>query len=155
MRRRSPPPLIECRASVRDATAKWLSTLHTSAYRLTGGRVGRRLVNNDMLLLTTTGRSSGRPHTIPLLYLRDEPDVLVIASWGGRDYPPDWYLNLRADPDVTVQIDGTTWRGVSAELIEPQRSEWWEHAVAAYDGYAEYQTRTERLIPIVRITPKS
>lgn len=136
---------------MRDVTAKWLSTLHTSAYRLTGGRVGRRLVNNDMLLLTTIGRSSGRAHTIPLLYLRDEPDVLVIASWGGRDYAPDWYLNLRADPSVIVQIDDTTWRGVSAELTEAQRSEWWERAVAAYDGYQEYQSRTDRVIPIIRI----
>lgn len=136
---------------MRDVTAKWLSTLHTHAFRLTGGLVGRRLVNNDMLLLTTTGRSSGRAHTVPLLYLRDEPDVIVIASWGGRDHAPDWYLNLAADPAVDVQIDSTSWRGVAAELTEPQRSEWWERAVAAYDGYREYQSRTDRVIPIIRI----
>jgi deazaflavin-dependent oxidoreductase (nitroreductase family) len=139
---------------LRDATAKWLSTLHTGAYRLTGGRVGRRLVSNDMLLLTTEGRSSGRQHTIPLLYLRDGTDIIVIASWGGRDYPPDWYLNLTADPGVVVQIDGTTWSGSAGVMPEPERSVWWERAVAAYDGYEEYQSRTDRVIPIVRISRK-
>ena len=137
---------------MRDNTAKWLSAVHAAAYRLTGGRIGRRFVNNDMLLLTTTGRSSGRAHTVPLLYLRDEPDVLVIASWGGRDYAPDWYLNLKADPSVTVQIDGNTWPGTTEDLEDPERAEWWDRAVAAYDGYAEYQTRTDRVIPIIRIS---
>lgn len=136
---------------MRDNTAKWLSAIHAGAYKLTGGHVGRRFVNNDMLLLTTTGRSSGRDHTVPLLYLRDEPDVLVIASWGGRDYPPDWYLNLTAEPRVNVQIDANRWPGNAQELSEPERAEWWRHAVAAYNGYAEYQTRTDRVIPIIRI----
>ena len=135
---------------MRDNTAKWLSAIHAGAYKLTGGRVGRRFVNNDMLLLTTTGRSSGRNHTVPLLYLNDHPDVLVIASWGGRDYPPDWYLNLTDDPRVSVQINGNTWAGVAQQLAEPERSERWEQAVAAYDGYAEYQTRTDRVIPVIR-----
>lgn len=125
------------------------------AYRTTGGRVGRRLVNNDMLLLTTTGRSSGRDHTVPLLYLDDQPDVLIIASWGGRDYPPDWYLNLTADNRVGVQINGNKWPGLAQQLTGPERTEWWDRAVAAYDGYAEYQTRTDRVIPIIRISRSS
>ncbi len=138
---------------MRDATARRLSTLHTLAYRLTGGRIGRRLVNNDMLLLTTTGRRSRRQHTIPLLYLRDGDSVIVVASWGGRDYPPHWYLNVTADPAVFVQIDGTGWPAVAEELDEPERSTWWQHAVTAYDGYTEYQSRTDRVIPILRLTP--
>jgi len=139
--------------SVRDTTARRLSALHTLSYRLTGGRIGRRLVNNDMLLLTTTGRRSGRQHTIPLLYLRDGDSVIVIASWGGRDYPPHWYLNVTADPAVFVQIDRTGWPAVAVELDEPERSSWWQHAITAYDGYAEYQSRTDRVIPILRLTP--
>ena len=139
---------------MRDATARRLSTLHTLTYRLTGGRIGHRLVNNDMMLLTTTGRRSGRRHTIPLLYLRDGVSVIVIASWGGRDYPPHWYLNVQAHPDVTVQIDGESWAAVAHELAEPERSAWWQHAVTAYDGYALYQSRTDRTIPILRLTPR-
>jgi deazaflavin-dependent oxidoreductase (nitroreductase family) len=138
---------------VRDATARRLSTLHTLTYRLTGGRIGRRLVNNDMLLLTTTGRRSGREHTIPLLYLRDGNAVIVIASWGGRDDPPHWYLNVIADPNVSVQINGATWNAVVDELDEPERSTWWGRAVAAHDGYAAYQSRTTRVIPILRLSP--
>lgn len=139
---------------MRDGTAKVLSLAHRLAYQATGGRLGRRLVNNDMLLLTTTGRRSGTDHTVPLLYLRDAADVVVIASWGGRDYPPHWYLNLASNPVVSVQIDDTRWRGVAADLDEPERSAWWARAVAAYDGYAEYQSRTERVIPVVRISPQ-
>jgi deazaflavin-dependent oxidoreductase (nitroreductase family) len=139
---------------VLDGTARRLSALHALTYKLTGGRVGRRLVANDMLLLTTAGRKSGRAHTVPLLYLRDGDDVLVIASWGGRDYPPHWYLNLSANPTVQVQIDTDRWSGRAVALDEPERTTWWEKAVEAYSGYATYQGRTERVIPIIRITKR-
>ena len=138
---------------MRDLTAKRLSALHRSAYRLTGGRIGKRLVNNDMLLLTTTGRRSGASHTVPLLFLPDGEDVIVIASWGGRDYPPDWYTNIEAESAVTVQIDESRWSARADMMTEDERDLWWERAVAAYDGYRQYQSRTERLIPIVRISP--
>jgi len=138
---------------MRDRTARRLSTLHAATFRLTGGRIGRRFVKNDILLLTTVGRRSGRPHSVPLLYLRDGADVLVIASWGGRDYPPDWYLNLIETPAVSVQVDAARWTATAAELNEPARSQWWERAVAAYEGYATYQQRTGRTIPIIRISP--
>ena len=137
---------------MRDGTAKWLSAAHTQLFRATGGRIGRRLVDNDMLLLTTTGRNSGREHTVPLLFLEDGNDVIVIASWGGRDYSPDWYINVEADASVTVQIESERWSGTAAVIDEPERSEWWQRAVAAYDGYREYQGRTDRVIPVVRIS---
>lgn len=73
---------------MQDRTARWLSTAHARVFRFTGGRTGKRLVNHDMLLLTTVGRLSGSRHTIPLLYLRDNDRLVIIASWGGRDYPP-------------------------------------------------------------------
>lgn len=136
---------------MRDGTAKWLSAAHKVLFRVSSGRIGKRLVNNDMLLLTTKGRRSGREHTIPLLYLRDGADVIVIASWGGRDYPPDWYLNVVAEPTVSVHIRSQRWAGTAVELEEPERSEWWQAAVAAYSGYEEYQSRTDRVIPVLRI----
>ena len=104
-----------------------------------------------MLLVTTRGRQSGRNHTVPLLYLRDGKDVIVIASWGGRDHPPHWYLNMKSDPRVTVQIDGRQRPATAIELDAPDRSHWWQRAVAAYEGYAEYQSRTDRVIPILRL----
>jgi deazaflavin-dependent oxidoreductase (nitroreductase family) len=136
---------------VRDDIAKRLSALHRVVYRTSRGVIGRRLVDNDMLLLTTTGRHTGGAHTVPLLYLCDDDTPLVIASWGGRDRHPEWYLNLLSDPQVEVQIRGGRFAATAAPLGEPERSEWWKRAVAAYDGYATYQSRTDRVIPIVRL----
>lgn len=138
---------------MRDGTAKFLSTIHTTTYRLTGGRVGRRLIANDMLLLTTRGRRTGNPHTVPLLYLRDGTDVLVIASWGGRPYHPHWYENLLAHPQASVQVSGDRW-AVAAETMEAnERAAWWPRVVQAYNGYASYEARTDRQIPVVRLRP--
>lgn len=138
---------------MRDATAKHLSTLHTLVYRATGGRLGTRLVDNDMLLLTTRGRLSGKPHTVPLLYLREGDRFVVFASWGGRDYPPHWYLNLRADPNVKVQVAGRRLDCTARDAGPTERDHWWAKATEAYDGYAVYQSRTDREIPVVMLTP--
>ncbi len=141
--------------SMRDNTAKWLSRLHSGVFRMTGGVVGRRLVDNDMLLLTTSGRVTGRSHTVPLLYLRDGDAVVVFASWGGRDDHPEWYLNLVEDPHAAVQIDGRRY-GVFARTAEAdEREGWWAAAQEAYSGYTTYQSRTERQIPVVILEPAS
>ena len=138
---------------VRDATARRLSRLHAALYRTTRGRVGKRLVANDMLLLTTRGRRSDKTHTVPLLYLSDGEAVVVIASWGGRDYDPDWYLNLLARPAATVDLGGTS-RPVMARIADgEERVIWWRRAQQAYRGYQAYQRRTRREIPIVILEP--
>jgi F420H(2)-dependent quinone reductase len=140
---------------VRDSAVKRLSTLHRVLYRLTGGRVGRRLVDNDILLLTTRGRGTGRAHTVPLLYLRDGECLVVIASYGGRDRHPEWYLNLVAEPSVTAQT-GRNRRSFQARTAtEDERERWWPRVVAAYSDYAVYQGRTDRQIPVVMLEPPS
>jgi deazaflavin-dependent oxidoreductase (nitroreductase family) len=139
---------------MRDGTAKFLSTIHTFTYRLTGGRVGRRLVDNDMLLLTTRGRRTGKPHTVPLLYLSDGDNLVVIASWGGRPHHPHWYANLETQPKAIVQVLDRRW-GVTAEPMEAsERAQWWPRIVGAHDGYAVYQARTDRPIPVIRLRPR-
>lgn len=138
---------------MQDRTAKNLSTLHTFLYRATRGVIGRRLVNNDMLLLTTEGRHTGKPHTIPLLYVGDGADLAIVASWGGRDNHPEWYLNLVAEPEVEVQLPGNRLR-MSARTASPaERARLWPRILDAYNGYATYQGRTDREIPIVILTP--
>ncbi len=134
---------------MRDRTAKNLSTLHTFMYRLTRGQIGRRLVDNDMLLLSTTGRSTGRTHTVPLLYLRDDADLVVVASWGGRSNNPEWYLNLLANPVAAVQINGERFEARSATADPARRARLWPRILSAYDGYHTYQSRTDREIPVV------
>lgn len=138
---------------MRDATARRLSRLHTLLYRATGGVIGRRLVNNDMLLLTTIGRRSGRPHTVPLLYLADGDRLVVIASWGGRPADPEWYQNLVAQPKAQVQVRGSRHHVVARVADEDERERWWPRVVAAYQGYAAYQARTDRPIPVVFLDP--
>lgn len=134
---------------MRDADVKRLSTFHTFVYRATNGLVGRRLVNNDMLLLTTRGRASGEPHTVPLLYLTDNDRLIVIASYGGRPDHPEWYRNLQHEPAATVQILGSTRSVKATTMAASERAQWWPRVVDAYGDYAEYQYRTDREIPVL------
>lgn len=135
---------------MRDANVRRASAIHKHLFRITGGRLGNRLVDNDMLLLTTTGRVSGKPHTVPLLYLQNGASLVVVASYGGRDFYPDWYLNLVEIPEVKVQLPrGRPSVMVSRTADPEERRGWWPKIVEAYDGYAIYQGRTEREIPVV------
>ena len=138
---------------MRDSSVKRWSTIHGFLFRATNGRVGRRLVYNDMLLLTTTGRSTGTAHTVPLLYLTDGERLVVIASYGGRDRAPDWYLNLIEEPEVSVRTPGAIRRLRARPAGEDEHENWWPRVVDAYAGYAEYQAKTSRKIPIVFLEP--
>lgn len=138
---------------MKDVSVRLWSGLHTVLYRATGGLIGRRLVDNDMLLLTTTGHRSGDDHTVPLLYLRDGANLVVIASYGGRPRHPTWYENLVADPSVRVRVGWTTLRMRARTATPEERARWWPEIVTAYDGYATYQSRTDREIPVVFLEP--
>ena len=140
---------------MRDATARRLSRLHAILYRTTRGRVGTRLVAHDMLLLNTRGRTSGKLHTVPLLYLLDGETPVVVASWGGRDYHPDWYLNLIAQPAATVNIGAVSRAVVARTANRKERAIWWPRVQQAYRGYKLYQSRTRREIPIVLLEPRA
>ena len=134
---------------VNDPTVKLLSQVHTLLYRATNGIIGQRLVKNDMLLLTTTGRKSGDPHTVPLLYLQDQERLIVIASYGGRPKHPSWYGNLIAHPEAWVQILGDRRTVNSRTMDDEERAKWWPKVVAAYGDYAVYQSKTDREIPLI------
>ncbi len=122
---------------------------HACLYRASGGRLGGRLGRAPVLLLTTTGRASGRPRTTPLNYLRDGDDLVVVASFGGSDTHPDWYLNLRRRPLVEVQIGGERQPREARPATPEERARLWPRVVEMYPGYARYQERTSRLIPLV------
>jgi len=122
-------------------------------YEMTNGMLGRRLAGNDMLLLTTRGRLTGELHTVPLLYLRDGDRLLVIASYGGRDRHPEWYLNLLADSSVTARVGNRTLAMTARTVSSAERAGWWPTVVKAYGDYAVYQERTDREIPIVALEP--
>jgi deazaflavin-dependent oxidoreductase (nitroreductase family) len=141
------------RDPMRDSHVKRLSALHKSVYRATRGHIGRRLVDNDMMLLTTTGRTTGVTHTVPLLYLVDDDDLVVIASYGGREEHPEWYRNLVVTPLVSAQILGETIALDARTMSQRERHAWWPRIVAAYADYEVYQSRTNREIPVVRLSP--
>jgi F420H(2)-dependent quinone reductase len=130
-----------------------LSRFHRRLYRLTIGLLGRRLVRNDILLLTTYGSRTGREHTVPLLYLCDGDRLVVIASYGGRPNHPQWFQNLMANPEAVVQVRSKRW-AVRARAATPDEwSEWWPRVLAAYYKYRVYQSNTDRPIPIVFLDP--
>jgi deazaflavin-dependent oxidoreductase (nitroreductase family) len=106
-----------------------------------------------VLLLTTTGRRSGKPRTTPLTFFRDGANLLVIASNGGADRPPDWSLNLEQNPRAVVKI-GTDELIVQARTASPkERERLWVAITATYSGYARYQKKTARQISVLILTP--
>ncbi|OLT20382.1 hypothetical protein BJF78_09780 [Pseudonocardia sp. CNS-139] len=116
----------------------------------TGGAVdGMR--REGIVLLTTTGRRSGRPYTAPMMFHRDGDRVLVIASNIGAPRHPDWYLNLVADPHVTVELPDETYAGVAAPLTGDDRAKTWETLKSTYPFFADHETRTSREIPVVAL----
>ncbi len=107
-----------------------------------------------MLLLDHIGAKSDIKRTTPLVYVADDPDVVIVASKGGHPRHPAWYHNLRANPNTTIQI-GSDRRAVHARVATPQeRERLWPKAVATYAGYQGYQQRTDREIPLVILEPR-
>jgi F420H(2)-dependent quinone reductase len=131
--------------------------LHQALYERTDGRVGHRTIGVPTLLLRTTGRRSGATRTNALVYARDGGDYLVVASNGGADRPPAWLHNLRAKPEVEIQV-GRGRNGATARIIEPSDAEYervWQRVNANnHDRYTEYQTKTSRPIPVIALTPR-
>lgn len=126
-----------------------VTSLHTALFRVTRGRLGGRLGRVEQVLLTTTGRRTGARRTTPLAVLVDGDRLVLIASNAGSPGHPDWYLNLSANPDVVVERGRERLR-LRAHTATPQeRAILWPRAVALYGGYARYQRRTAREIPVV------
>jgi deazaflavin-dependent oxidoreductase (nitroreductase family) len=129
------------------------SAVHRTVYRATGGRAGGRMGKGDILLLTTTGRHSGRQRTNPLIYVPDGNDWVVIGSNGGRSDHPAWWLNLQANPHATVEVRKRRSEVVASEVEGADRDRLWAAAVAAFPNYDAYRARTDRTIPVVRLHP--
>ena len=138
--------------AVRLAT-HYLGALHRVLYRASGGRIGSRIWGLPIVLLTTTGRRSGRRRTVPLCSLPRGESYVVIASYGGLDRPPSWWLNLQRDPHATVQLGRTTRNVVARETTSAERDRLWAEVTAIAPGYLGYERRTSRRIPVVVLEP--
>ncbi len=126
------------------------SRLHVDLYRALGGRGPG---NRNTLLLVTNGRKTGREVTTPLLYVEDKEKLYVVASFGGSDTPPRWYLNLTANPEVAVEVRGRTGRYRARSLTVEEAAPVWPKLLELFPPYAGYQKKTRRLIPIVELAP--
>ena len=142
------------RMRARRLVIRSVSRTHLAIHRLTRGRVLGSVAGMPVLLLTTTGRRSGKARTTPLTFFRDGTDLVVIASNGGADRPPAWSLNLQQTPRAVVEIGSDKLVVTARAASEQERERLWVVVTATYAGYARYQERTTRRIPVVLLTPE-
>ncbi|MEV3925000.1 nitroreductase family deazaflavin-dependent oxidoreductase [Actinomadura coerulea] len=122
---------------------------HVERYQATDGAEGHEWQGTVTLLLTTTGRRSGKEHTTPLIYQTEGDAYLVVASKGGADEPPLWYLNLKDKPEVTVQVKGDRFTARARTASPEEKPPLWRKMAATWPDYDEYQKKTDRDIPVV------
>ena len=134
---------------------KMLSALHRFWYGLTDGRVGSRMNGMDVLLMTTKGRKSGNERTTPLQYMRDGDAYVVVASNGGSDRHPGWWLNLRSEPSATIRVRDARIAVRGEEASDDERARLWPLLASAYAGYDQYAKETTRRIPVVILRPRA
>jgi deazaflavin-dependent oxidoreductase (nitroreductase family) len=141
--------------NAKDVAARLITGFHHGLLRATGGRVGNRLACMPVVVLETTGRKSGEPRrtmlTAPVV---DGETVVLVASYGGDDRHPAWYLNLTANPDVTLERDGVRREYTARTATAEEKAALWPRITSSYKGYAGYQKRTDRDIPVVLLTPR-
>lgn len=130
---------------------RWLTGTHTLLYRLSDGRLGGRLVQMPVLLLSTVGRRSGRLRITPLTYFQDGERFVLVASNGGTSGSPGWYHNLMASPEALVQAGSRVLMARAEQLPAAERARLWPLVTDVYPGYREYQKRTDREIPLVAL----
>jgi deazaflavin-dependent oxidoreductase (nitroreductase family) len=118
-------------------------------FRSNNGKVGGQFGNAPLVLLTTTGAKSGKPHTTPVVYTRDGDDLVVIASMGGAPKSPAWYHNLVANPQVTVELPGETYTAKARVTEGEERDRLFRAQADLMPNFDEYQTKTTRVIPVV------
>jgi deazaflavin-dependent oxidoreductase (nitroreductase family) len=126
---------------------------HIRRYRETDGEVGYLWNGVPTLLLTTTGRRSGEPRTSALIFGRDGDDYLVVASMGGAPQHPSWYVNLTANSVAEIQVRGDRFPVVARTASDDEKPRLWQIVTEVWPNYDVYQTRTDRVIPVVVLSP--
>jgi deazaflavin-dependent oxidoreductase (nitroreductase family) len=139
-------------ATLRDRLNKTMSGWHRRLYVRSGQ--ARRMRGAPLLLLTTVGRRSGQRRAVPLMYLADGERWVVVASNGGQDHDPDWYRNLLEQPLAEVRVGDDELPVVARVLGGEERAAVWPRLVSMYGGYAKYQRRATREIPVVVLSPR-
>ena len=128
---------------------KLFGKVHKALYQMTGSRVFANLGQMPTLLLTTTGRKSGQPRTVPLLYIEEADGFAIVASFAGAPNHPSWYLNLQGDPKATIQIEKRVIPVTATTASPEEKKRLWPQLTAVYADYDNYEKETERDIPVV------
>ena len=136
---------------LKPKTIRLLGRLHAWLWKLCGGKLDNAFRKLPFMMLTTTGRKTGQPRTTPVLYLQDETGLIVVASFGGNDMHPAWYLNLEQCPDAEVIIKGEHRRVLARRLSPEEKKVVWPRLVQLYPQFETYQQRTHREIPLMRL----
>jgi deazaflavin-dependent oxidoreductase (nitroreductase family) len=132
---------------------KTVGRLHVRLYHMTGGRIGHQTGDIKNLLLTTTGRKTGESRTVPLAYLRDGESYVIVASNGGSDRAPSWWLNLKDEPRARVQVGNETLEVVAARASSQEHARLWPMLKEMNPFYGRYEQITPRKIPVVILRP--
>jgi len=132
-----------------------MSSTHVFFYKLSGGRIGGRMHKVPVLLLTTTGRKTGRKRTTPVLYVRDGNRLVIVASNGGRPRNPSWWMNLMHNPIAMVQVKDVKQTIYAQRALGSEKERLWQLMTSVYPSYDDYQKRTDRDIPVVVLMPKT
>ena len=138
-----------------DLVLKTMNAIHRSVLALSGGRLGWEAADMPVLELTTTGRKSGKARSVMLTSpVQEGPTIVVVASRGGDDQHPAWFLNLRDQPSVQVAFKGGPRKPMRASIASPeQRARLWPKVITDHKNYGQYQTKTDREIPLVLLDP--
>jgi deazaflavin-dependent oxidoreductase (nitroreductase family) len=138
---------------LRAAEIRAMAADHVRRYVGTDGRDGLYIGRWRALILTTTGRRSGQPRSTPLIFGEDDGRHVIVASFAGLPQHPAWYLNLEADPDAWVQVEGERFQALARTVAGDERERLWPLMVDVYPLYADYAKKTDRVIPVVVLEP--
>jgi F420H(2)-dependent quinone reductase len=134
------------------STSDWARE-NAEKYMESGGTEGTALQGRPVILLTTIGAKSGKIRKTPLMRVEHDGEYAVVASLGGAPKTPVWYHNVKAHPRVELQDGPVTKEYEAREVVGDEKAVWWERAIEAWPDYAEYQTKTDRQIPVFVLTP--
>ena len=142
-------------ADRRDPAAKVVNLLHRSLFTVTKGKLGGKVMGMEAVVLTTTGRKTGeKRQTMLTAPVVDGDKVYLVASWGGGPKNPMWFLNLQANPNVEITRNGTDTKPMVGRILSPEEKQAiWPRITESYKGYAGYQEKTDRDIPVIEFTP--
>src|SRR5215218_6847695 len=133
---------------------KFVTSAHAGVYRASGGKLGGSMGKSPVLLLNTVGRKTGVERTTPLLYDMDSEDYAIVASYGGAPKHPDWFLNLQANPETSIEVGGRKIIVLEEVATHEDKPRLWAKLTEMYPTYDDYRKKTDREIPVLILHPR-